>query len=208
MCWNLTKLNLWHQPISLLLPSLLQKFIAYNLTFSGINCFSFIKSLNLDFVGNSTNSPTLWLSFLVIHLSALVHITNMVRVQFVFIWNLGTHDFRHDFTIFFIYMKSYLNSQVMKCSIWIYGHEIFCEFMIWIHIWTHDLNSWRICEIICKNAYLWIHPWTHAVEFMIMKSYMNSCHEFICEFRAMKNIVKSWLNFYKGIHLWNHGWIH
>ena len=26
------------------------------------------------------------------------------------ICNLGTHDFRYDFTIFFIYMNSYLNS--------------------------------------------------------------------------------------------------
>ena len=27
-----------------------------------------------------------------------------------FIWNLGTHDFRYDFTIFFIYMNLYMNS--------------------------------------------------------------------------------------------------
>ena len=27
-----------------------------------------------------------------------------------FIWNLGTHDFRYDFTMFFIYMNSYMNS--------------------------------------------------------------------------------------------------
>ena len=26
------------------------------------------------------------------------------------IWNLGTHKFRYDFTIFFIYMNSYMNS--------------------------------------------------------------------------------------------------
>ena len=26
------------------------------------------------------------------------------------IWNLGTHEFRYDFTIFFIYMNSYMNS--------------------------------------------------------------------------------------------------
>ena len=28
----------------------------------------------------------------------------------VVIWNLGTHEFRYDFTIFFIYMNSYMNS--------------------------------------------------------------------------------------------------
>ena len=28
----------------------------------------------------------------------------------VTIWNLGTHDFRYDFTIFFIYINSYMNS--------------------------------------------------------------------------------------------------
>ena len=27
-----------------------------------------------------------------------------------FIWNLGTHEFRYDFTIFFVYMNSYMNS--------------------------------------------------------------------------------------------------
>ena len=26
------------------------------------------------------------------------------------IWNLGTHEFRYDFTIFFICMNSYMNS--------------------------------------------------------------------------------------------------
>ena len=26
------------------------------------------------------------------------------------IWNLGTHDFRYDFALFFIYMNSYMNS--------------------------------------------------------------------------------------------------
>ena len=35
-------------------------------------------------------------------------------------------------------------------------------------------------EIICMNSF----------EFMIMKSY----YEFMCEFSAMENIVKSWLN--------------
>ena len=26
-----------------------------------------------------------------------------------YIWNFGSHDFRYDFTIFFIYMNSYMN---------------------------------------------------------------------------------------------------
>ena len=61
------------------------------------------------------------------------------------IWNLGTHDFRDDFTIFFIYMNSYMNSWSWRIS------------------WNH------MSEFICMNSSL-----NYAGEFMIMKSYMNS----------------------------------
>ena len=44
---------------------------------------------------------------------------------------------------------------------------------------------------------------------MIMKSCIFPDYEFIHEFSAMTNIVKSWLNSYKKkIHVWNHGWIY
>ena len=33
-----------------------------------------------------------------------------VNFKLNFIWNLGTPEFRYDFTIFFIYMNSYMNS--------------------------------------------------------------------------------------------------
>ena len=40
----------------------------------------------------------------------------------VIIWNLGTHEPGYDFTIFFIYMNSFVN--------WIHDHEILHEFII------------------------------------------------------------------------------
>ena len=36
--------------------------------------------------------------------------TNLRLLRNAGIWNLGTHDFEYDFTIFFIYMNSYMNS--------------------------------------------------------------------------------------------------
>ena len=35
---------------------------------------------------------------------------DIVGLKVASIWNLGTHEFRYDFTIFFIYMNSYMNS--------------------------------------------------------------------------------------------------
>ena len=77
----------------------------------------------------------------------------------------------------------------MKCSIWIHDHEILYEFITWIQIWIHnmnsDMNSWSwkiswddefVSELIsvnlCMNSscsmhiwYIWIHIviWIHIM---------------------------------------------
>ena len=94
-------------------------------------------------------------------------------------------EFICDFIIFFKYSDSYLNSYVMKCSIRIHDHE-------------------EYSKTICQNSYLWIHLRIHDLEFKIIESYTNSSYEPICEFSAVKNIMKSWLNSYKWIHKRNH----
>ena len=84
------------------------------------------------------------------------------------------------------------------------------KFMIWNHtlIWVHIWISW---------IHLWIHRswrilWNHMSKFIFMNSSMNLCcwiHDYaIIEISAMTNIVKSWLNSYKWIHIWNDGWIY
>ena len=96
------------------------------------------------------------------------------------------------FNIFFICLDSYLNSYVMKCSIWIQSDE-------------------EYCETICQNSFLWIHLWIHALEFMIMQSYTISWSLIqIYEFNYMNNseVIAGFLWMNLGIHIWNHSWIH
>ena len=105
------------------------------------------------------------------------------------IWDLGAHDFRYDFTIFFIYMDSYMNSWVVKCHIWIHDQEILYEF---------------IYEFMIMKKILW----NHTSEFIQMNSSLNSCwwihdNEIIYEFIIMNSCVNSVL----WRLLWNHGWI-
>ena len=121
------------------------------------------------------NSCNLWIhiwihniSYIWIHMiHKFIYELGVPRFQMQVIWNLG-----YDFTIFFMYMNSYMNSWVMKCRIWIHDHEIIYEFIIWIHVWIHGHEEYH--EIICQNSYVWIRLCIHAGEFMIMKSYMNS----------------------------------
>ena len=42
----------------------------------------------------------------------VIYIVNSYNLQYsyMYIWNLGTPEFRYDFTMFFIYMNSYMNS--------------------------------------------------------------------------------------------------
>ena len=111
------------------------------------------------------------------------------------------HD---DFTVFFKYM----NSNVMKCSIWIHDHHMnswswnhIC--IIWIQTWIHDHEEY--CEIMsgfmCMNSLL-------VTEFMMLNlclwNHMKSYYEFIYKFKhgfmIMKNIVKSCLDSCVWIH--------
>ena len=66
---------------------------------------------------------------------------------------------------------------------------------IWIHIMNSDMNLWSqgYCEIIYQNSYFWIQQWIQADEFI--NGFMPFMNEFIYEFSAMNNIVKSCLNF-------------
>ena len=116
------------------------------------------------------------------------------------IWDLGNPHFtcdHDDFTIFFKYM----NSHVMKCTIWIHDHHMnswswnhIC--IIWIQTWIHDHEEY--CEIMsgfmCMNSLL-------VTEFMMLNlclwNHMKSYYEFIYKFSY--EIV--W------IILWIHGWI-
>ena len=44
----------------------------------------------------------------------------------------------------------------------------------------------------------------HAIEFMIVKSYMDLYYEFMCEFSAIISEIMAWIHSAK----WNHGRIH
>ena len=95
----------------------------------------------------------------------------------------------------------------MKCSLWIHDYEIFYEFIRWIQtqIYDHEDSLKKIVKL-CQNSYVWNCLKIQDAEIMCSISYMNSYNEFVYEFSAMKNIVKSWLNSYKWIHIWNDGW--
>ena len=107
------------------------------------------------------------------------------------ICNLGTPDFISEF---FIYMNSYLNSSVMKCSIWIHDHEVLhefgYEFMIMKKIVNHisefiysKLRAIEFIYIIYMNSFMnsvlwrisWIHGWISVYEFTyeIMVEFIN-----------------------------------
>ena len=59
---------------------------------------------------------------------------------------------------------------------------------------TSASSSSLVCSISWSmTSCHWIHDYEIKNEFMIMKSKMNSCCEFMCESSAVKNIVKSWL---------------
>ena len=49
-------------------------------------------------------------------------------------------------------------------------------------------------DFMCINLSMNSCWWIHTGKFMILKLFLNSYYEFICEFSAMKNIVKWWLN--------------
>ena len=102
------------------------------------------------------------------------------------IWNLGTHDFRYDFT--FIY--KFIGHEMSHMNSWSWN-------LTWIHDMNSDMNSW-----------LWRISWIHMSEFICMNSPLNSCwwihdHEIIYEFICMNSCVNSVL----WIISWNHGWI-
>ena len=141
-------------------------------------------------------------------------------VNYVAIWNLGTHDFRCDFTIFFIYMNSCMNSDMnsWSCHWWCQWRISWNQVRIhvWNHLWIHDneiiyefiiMNSW-------VNSVLWRISWSHVwipgneftyeimVEFIILKLFQIQLPE-IMYFSAY-NFLKSriWVHMISHVKSW------
>ena len=112
----------------------------------------------------------------------------MISVPQIHQWNpikIHFHEFRYDFTIFFMTLNSYMNSwNLNSCMIswlWIHLHEFIHDF---IHmnsdIWFHD--------ILHDHEFIWIHD-----------------HEYICDISWPMN---SYMNSCIGRISWNHTWNH
>ena len=110
--------------------------------------------------------PTFWIKNL-----KLLFMLKWVLTQII--WSLGTHDFRYDCTIFFIYMNS--------C------HEIVYKSMILFHI-----NS-EYSEIIFQNSNWWI----HFDELMLLNSWLWNHwlwnHIWIHNMNSCVNSITAWL---------------
>ena len=149
--------------------------------------------------------------------ASVVQVQSLVEEEAWSLHILGTPDFINDFTIFFIYMNSYLNIDWIDRS-W----NVANEFMIMKSYMNSDMNSWsckkivKIGEIISKFAYktssknsgTWIHTWLRSIYtyevvyhvsytwihswIHIMNSFMNSLIWRI--FWIIHTDMKSWLN--------------
>ena len=64
-----------------------------------------------------------------------------------------------------------------------------------------------ISEIMCPSSNEFIEKWNHALDFKAMKSYMNSCHEFINELSAINLVWRIlWMSSSPWIKIWNDSW--